>query len=224
MFRSIQIEKRHTCYVVKGLDFNDSLGDGIGLTEELAIGNFIINQSPKFAVENNDPEDTISRWTRPVCVWSAHDGFTNELTWIVALWVNNNQGVRESLLHAISHCPSWAPEDLKEWFKSRLPDCVSELRFVCRASSQRSWTFDPGIFKLMHDLIRCAADLVDWDELSVHFLGQVKEAQDHGETFGPPDQGGPLRGGPDAATEGQSSATPDRPGETPGQDVPRQQA
>lgn len=87
-----------------------------------------------------------------------YNGYTNKPTWCVSLWINNDQGLQETVLEAAKN-----DADL---FAGWLEDFIEENNPLIETAS------------LYSDLLGWALCYVDWDELAEHFIEAAEEITD----------------------------------------------
>jgi hypothetical protein len=96
----------------------------------------------------------------------SYNGWTNYETWVVNLWIDNEQGMQEYWQEQAAEClagqddsvadATWRVEDLmQEWY--------GEARAACHT---------PGVFG---DLLQAALSEVNWRELARHYVDAAKE-------------------------------------------------
>ena len=92
---------------------------------------------------------------------SKYNGWNNYETWLVALWINNDQGTQETVLDMARNCQNNEHErydlshQLKEWIEEQNP--LNDNA------------------DLFSDLLNAALSEVDWYEIAESFLNDVKE-------------------------------------------------
>jgi len=87
-----------------------------------------------------------------------YNGWTNKPTWAVALWINNDQGLQETVLEAARNDKD-DPYLLAGWLQDFFTD---ELYPDLPAS-------------MYSDLLNWSLAYVDWDSLAEHFIKDAKE-------------------------------------------------
>lgn len=110
-----------------------------------------------------------------------YNGWTNRETWLVALWINNDQGWQESVHDSIKsaggHFPAdRAPDDLPDLTPYTAGEAVREnvegiLDMLAEDGEQTSLT--SGLFG---DLLGTALARVNWTELGESFLRDLADA------------------------------------------------
>lgn len=93
-----------------------------------------------------------------------YNGYTNKPTWVVSLWINNDQGLQQAVLEAaqdyVKSDAESAQYDLADWLKNEFSD------------EQNPIYADASMYS---DLLNWALAYVDWDELAEHFIEAAKE-------------------------------------------------
>lgn len=88
-----------------------------------------------------------------------HNGWTNKPTWLVALWIDNDQGLQEMVLEAARNDKDDA-RLLAGWLQDMFTD---ELNPIYADASMYA------------DILGWALCYVDWDSLAEHFIETAKE-------------------------------------------------
>ena len=110
---------------------------------------------------------------------TTYNGWTNRETWLVALWINNEQGWQESVHDALREAVGevivgdqgyeQADVPLKDWqagdiVKDNVEEAIYDVEDVPTAG-------------LASDLIGTALGAVDWTEIGASFLSDVAEQE-----------------------------------------------
>lgn len=88
-----------------------------------------------------------------------YNGWTNKPTWAVALWINNDQGLQETVFEAARNNDKDNPYLLAGW----LQDFFTDELYPDFPTSMYS------------DLLNWSLAYVDWDSLAEHFIEDAKE-------------------------------------------------
>lgn len=95
-----------------------------------------------------------------------YNGWTNYETWVVNLWIDNEQGDqeywREQAQEALDG-QDGSVEDAVDRLEDQLQDWFLEARGECKT---------PGVFG---DLLQSALSEVNWRELARHYVDAAKE-------------------------------------------------
>lgn len=104
-----------------------------------------------------------------------YNGWTNRETWLVALWINNEQGWQESV-----------HEDIREGVDLSLDPSASHVGNIVRANVENVLDMmedENGgrsvLTGLFGDLLGTALARVDWHEIGSSFLATVQEIDAH---------------------------------------------
>ncbi len=88
-----------------------------------------------------------------------YNGWTNKATWLVKLWIDNDQGDQEYWLHEAKDI---GPYDLA----NQLQECFENI------ASEEGHTNKPDFFS---DLMSWALAMVNWDEVAKSLIEDAEE-------------------------------------------------
>ena len=92
-----------------------------------------------------------------------YNGYTNKPTWLVSLWINNEQGLQETVIQEVKAEKAQLGKDDAYLFAGWLENFIqNNSPLVDKAT-------------LYSDLLGWALAFVDWDELAEHFIETAKE-------------------------------------------------
>ena len=90
-----------------------------------------------------------------------YNGWKNYETWLVALWINNDQGTQETVLDMARECSG--NEHERYDLSHQLKDWIEEMNPLNENAD------------LFADLLNAALSEVDWYEIAKNFLHDIKE-------------------------------------------------
>lgn len=95
-----------------------------------------------------------------------YNGWANYETWLVNLWIDNEQGDQEYWQEQAAEClegQEGSVEDATDRLEDLIQDWYGEARAACQT---------PGVFG---DLLQSALSEVNWRELARHYVDAAKE-------------------------------------------------
>jgi phytoene dehydrogenase-like protein len=104
-----------------------------------------------------------------------YNGWTNYETWLVALWLDNEQATYEQWREDARRIWEDAPgtKEATAWGWTRLEAATHSLASALR--DQLTELEEVGQSGFHTDLLRSALDEVDWHEVARHYLGDIEE-------------------------------------------------
>lgn len=103
---------------------------------------------------------------------TTYNGWTNYETWVVALWINNEQWSQETVLELVrAEIENGAenPDDAVYEVAETLKQWVDDTYFT------NLETDEPIVQGLAQDLLRAAVSEVDWFEIARSFIADLAE-------------------------------------------------
>ena len=98
----------------------------------------------------------------------SYNGWSNRETWLVALWINNDQGWQEMVHETIRD--AWMAGHISADQSWKAGEMIRENVEMIREESETATGAS-----LFSDLLGTALARVDWDELGASFLRDVQE-------------------------------------------------
>lgn len=104
---------------------------------------------------------------------TTYNGWTNRATWLVALWIDNDQGSHESVCEMARD--AWADTDEDDTKENRTIEAVAMLADSLEAMHDEGVAEMVGCTGVFADLMSDALASVNWDEIARQFVEYANE-------------------------------------------------
>jgi hypothetical protein len=100
-----------------------------------------------------------------------YNGWTNYETWVVNLWLDNEQGSQEYWQEQAQECVQHAIDDDSSDPKNAATNALAELLKDQHDEAQCALVGVAGVFA---DLLNAALSEVDWYEIAEHYISEIE--------------------------------------------------
>ena len=115
---------------------------------------------------------------------TTYNGWKNHETWLVCLWIDNEEGEYLTVLdlarEALDYDPTERATMLADWFSDPVEGPArirsSQAHYLGKAiRAHIEEDHAAGIAGFVADLVNAALDSVDWDEVADHYFDTIDE-------------------------------------------------